>query len=111
MSTARRLRAQAAAHTRWAHTADREAATAPARKSFLDRFEREVDPDGVLDPAERARRAESAKKAYFLRLAAKSAETRQAKAVKDAYLVRARRTARMDAATRKSERAKAVDAA
>lgn len=76
MSTVRRLRAQAAAHARWAHTADREAATAPARKAFIDRFEREVDPDGVLDPVERARRAASAKKAYFLGLAAKSAETR-----------------------------------
>lgn len=42
--------------------------TGPARKAFLARFEREVDPDGVLDPDERARRAEYAKKAYFLRL-------------------------------------------
>lgn len=79
MSTGRRLTAQVAAHTKWAHTADRSAATAPARTAFLDRFEREVDPAGVLPPAERAIRAESAKKAYFLRLAAKSAESRRRK--------------------------------
>ncbi|ROT29691.1 hypothetical protein [Micromonospora sp. HM5-17] len=77
MSTIRRLTAQAAAHTRWAHTADRTEATAAARKAFIDRFEREVDPEGKLPPAERARRAESARRAYFLRLAAKSAEVRR----------------------------------
>lgn len=82
MSAVRRLRAQAAAHTRWAHTADRKAATAPARKAFIDRFERQVDPDGLLDPIERAQRAESARKAYFLALAAKSAETRQRRKAK-----------------------------
>jgi hypothetical protein len=52
---------------------------APARAAFLDRFEREVDPAGVLDPAERARRAEHAKKAHFLRLALKSAQVRARK--------------------------------
>jgi hypothetical protein len=35
----------------------------------MSRFEREVDPDGALDPAERARRASHAKTAYFTRLA------------------------------------------
>jgi hypothetical protein len=75
----RRIAAQVAAHTRWAHTADRQAATAAARSKFLERFEREVDPNNELDPAERARRAESAKKAHFLRLAAKSAAARKAK--------------------------------
>lgn len=39
--------------------------TAPARKAFMSRFEREVDPEGVLDPKERAKRAEHAKSAYF----------------------------------------------
>jgi hypothetical protein len=42
----------------------------------MDRFEREVDPDGVLDPAKRAIRAEHAKKAYFLRLSALGAKAR-----------------------------------
>jgi hypothetical protein len=42
----RSLRARVAAHTRWAQTPDRAAATASARQVFLDRFDREVDPDG-----------------------------------------------------------------
>lgn len=73
----RTIRAQIAAHTRWAHTDDRTADTAPARQAFLDRFEREVDPDGILDPAERARRAENAKKAHFKRMALASARARR----------------------------------
>ncbi|MCB1006990.1 MAG: hypothetical protein KDB35_22595 [Acidimicrobiales bacterium] len=55
------------------------AGTAKARSAFLDRFEREVDPDGVLAPAERARRAHHARKAYFTRLAFKSAQARRAR--------------------------------
>jgi hypothetical protein len=72
----RSLRGRLAAHESWAVTVDPSARTAPARAAFLDRFEREVDPDGVLDPAERARRAEHAKKSYFLRLAFRSAKAR-----------------------------------
>jgi len=53
--------------------------TAPARAAFLSRFEREVDPDGVLPEAERLRRAESARKAHFARLALKSARARASK--------------------------------
>lgn len=73
----RTLRAKLAAHTRWANTDDPTEATAPARQAFRDRFEREVDPDGVLDPDERARRAESARKAYYTALAYKSARARR----------------------------------
>jgi hypothetical protein len=79
-SSDRSLRASIAAHESWAKTADPTARTAPARTAFLDRFEREVDPDGELPPAERARRAEHARKAYFQRLALKSARARRAKA-------------------------------
>ena len=46
---------------------------------FLDSFEKQVDPDGTLEPAERARRAESARKAHFARLALKSAQARRKK--------------------------------
>jgi len=67
----RRLRAQVAAHTRWANCDDRRAATAKATQAFLDRFERQVDPDGVLPPAERAKRATSARRAYMAGLALK----------------------------------------
>lgn len=52
----------------------------PAREAFWSKFEREVDPDGVLDPTERARRAEMARKAYFTRLALLSAQARAKRA-------------------------------
>jgi hypothetical protein len=68
---------QIAAHISWAKTADRRARTQPGRDKFLERFEREVDPDGALPPAERRQRAEHAKKAYMLRLAKRSASSRR----------------------------------
>ena len=68
--------AQIAAHTRWANTQDRTAATAKARQAAFDRFEREVDPEGILPIPERRKRAENARKAYFLQLARKSAKAR-----------------------------------
>ncbi len=58
--------------------------TRAARAAFLDRFEREADPDGVLSPDERSRRASHLKKAYFLRLAKKSAEARRGRATRRA---------------------------
>src|ERR1700738_349519 len=70
------LRGQIAAHDSWAHTEDRAARTANARKAMLDKFELEVDPDGKLSPSERAIRAEHARKAYFKRLALRSAQAR-----------------------------------
>jgi hypothetical protein len=73
----RALAGRIAAHESWARTTDRSARTANARKGFLDRFEREVDPNNELTPTERARRAEHARKAYFLRLALKSAAARR----------------------------------
>jgi hypothetical protein len=42
----------------------------------MNRFEKQVDPEGVLDPGERAVRAEHAKKAFFLRLSALSVKAR-----------------------------------
>lgn len=72
----RSLRARLAAHERWARQ-DPVAGTAKARQAFLARFEREVDPEGALSPAERARRAEHARKAYFTRLALASAKARR----------------------------------
>lgn len=73
----RKLRSRIAAHESWAKTDDRAARTAPARQAALDRFERQVDPNGDLTPQERARRAEHARKAYFTRLALKSAQARR----------------------------------
>jgi hypothetical protein len=80
--TARAINGAIGAHTKWANTRDRSAATARARQAFQDRFEREVDPDGTLSPEDRARRAEHARKAFYLRLSAASAKARRAGAVR-----------------------------
>jgi hypothetical protein len=76
-ATERTLRAKIAAHTSWAQCEDRRARTAPATAASMARFERQVDPDGVLTPAERARRAENARRAYFQQLAFRSAKARR----------------------------------
>ncbi len=54
--------------------------TRSARAAFLDRFEREADPEGILPPHERTRRAGHLRKAYFSRLALRSAQARQRRA-------------------------------
>ncbi|HUY61225.1 MAG TPA: hypothetical protein VMW49_05055 [Candidatus Dormibacteraeota bacterium] len=74
--TLRRLRARRAALL--GHAQGRTN-TGPARVAFASRFEREVDPDGQLDPVERARRADLARRAFYTGLAIKSAETRARK--------------------------------
>jgi hypothetical protein len=71
------LVARHAAHSRWAQTDDRTAATAPARRAAQERFEKQVDPDGTMPPDVRAKLAENARKAYFLALARKSAAARR----------------------------------
>jgi hypothetical protein len=76
-SSERSLRARLASHASWAKTPDPAVRTAPARAAALARFEREVDPDAVLPLAERQRRAEHARKAYFTSLALKSARARR----------------------------------
>lgn len=74
------LLSTAANHERWAAVEDRAAATAPARKEFADRFIREArDRFGDLPPDELAYRAEHLRKAYFARLALKSAQARRAR--------------------------------
>lgn len=75
--TERSLRGQIAAHESWSRTEDRAARTAKARKAALDKFEQQVDPEGTLPPAERARRAMHARRAHFQRLALKSAQARR----------------------------------
>lgn len=49
----------------------------PAREAFWSKFERDVDPDGVLPLDERLRRADMARKAHFTRLAIASAKARR----------------------------------
>lgn len=76
----RALRSSIAAHESWANTSDPTARTEPARQAFLRRFEDQVDPDRVLPADERTRRAESARKAHFQRLALRSSKVRAANA-------------------------------
>jgi hypothetical protein len=71
----RSMNARLAALTRHAQSDAREA-TAPARAGLLKRFLDEVDPERVLPEDERARRAERARKVFYLRLAKKSAAAR-----------------------------------
>jgi hypothetical protein len=64
----RTLRARMGAyvvHSRY----DPRQTTAPARAAFMKRFLDEVDPERLLPEPERLRRAASARKAYFTRLA------------------------------------------
>ena len=76
----RTLRASLAAHESWARTEDPSARTASARQAMLDKFERQVDPDGTLAPAEREWRANHARSAHFKRMALKSAQARRRRA-------------------------------
>jgi hypothetical protein len=72
----RKLRAQIAANTRWSK--EDPTPTGPrGQAGLLARFEREVDPNNELPPAERARRAEADRKAHMQRLALASARARR----------------------------------
>ncbi len=73
------LRGRLGAHSRLA-THDGRELTAAARQAFLDRFLDKVDPDQVLPPAERRRRAKHALKAHMTRLALRGAEQRRRRA-------------------------------
>jgi hypothetical protein len=55
--------------------------TRAARDKFDERFINEVDPERTLPEAERNRRAASARKAYFTRLALKSAQARRQRSI------------------------------
>ena len=54
--------------------------TSKARETFLKGFEAIVDPDGTMDPVERAARAEAAKRAHMRKLAEASAKARAERA-------------------------------
>lgn len=60
----RSTRARLAALSRWAHTEDRTAATAAARRAMQERFEAAADP-------------EAAKRAHYTRLALASSRARR----------------------------------
>jgi hypothetical protein len=65
----RRLIGQIAAHTKWANTTDRTAATAAARRALEAKFLAQADGDPV--------RAASLRKAHFARLAFASVKARR----------------------------------
>ncbi|GAA2311379.1 hypothetical protein SVIO_102960 [Streptomyces violaceusniger] len=75
----RRYRARLAAHASWANTSDRKARTAAGTAAFLERFERQVDPEGALPAEVRQQMAVHARTTYMLRLAKRSAEARRRK--------------------------------
>lgn len=65
----RHLKAQIAAHESWAQTTDRSKRTEAARRALDAKFLAEADGD--------PQRAEHLRKAYFARLALKSAQSRR----------------------------------
>ncbi|MGH3627885.1 MAG: hypothetical protein ACRDRL_10660 [Sciscionella sp.] len=70
------LVARIAAHESWARTTDRAGRTEAARRAFRDRFERQV-PAEITDPVARERAAENLRKAFYTRLALRSAQSRR----------------------------------
>jgi hypothetical protein len=74
------LLSTAANHERWAAVEDRTAATQKARDKFRDRFLTEArERFGDLPADELAYRAEHLRKAFYTRLAIKSARARRAR--------------------------------
>jgi hypothetical protein len=74
----RSLRARVAAYAMHARH-DARQVTAKARSASEARFERQVDPHGVLDPQERRRRAEQARNAHMARMSLAAIKARRAK--------------------------------
>ncbi len=81
---ARSLAAQSRANRRWAMlgTADRAAATQPARDGRMRRYRELVDPGGVMPAEEREARARQLYKADMQLAAFKSVQARAAKAAR-----------------------------
>lgn len=77
----RALRSRAAA---FALHAQGGTSTKAGTLAFLARFEREVDPEGILTPEERSRRATFARKSYMARLALKASRARTRQVADDA---------------------------
>lgn len=75
-SRQRTIRARAAA---FALHAQGKTSTSAATAASMARFETQVDPDRVLTPEERARRAEYARKSYFTSLALKASRARSSR--------------------------------
>jgi hypothetical protein len=76
----RRLRAQIAANARWSRFMAREDQADAARAAIFARLERQVDPEGVLPPKERARLVKAAAWELSARLNAAKASRRDNRA-------------------------------
>ena len=74
-TTAQVLGGRIGAYRKWARCTDRAAAVAASHASFNARFEREIDPEGVLPELERAQRAQAARSAHFAAMALKRHQT------------------------------------
>jgi hypothetical protein len=70
-------RAVIAANERWSRPGAREAQSAKIREARIRLYEQRVDPEAVLDPAERARLADNALRADMARLNLKSLQARK----------------------------------
>ena len=69
------MRARMGALARWAKE-DPKPHTKMMSDKFQERFERQVDPEGILPEPERIRRAEAARSFYYKQLAYKSSRAR-----------------------------------
>jgi hypothetical protein len=69
--------ASAAALDRWAREPDRTAATQAMRDAQQRKLELEVDPNHLLDPADRTQRANRLRRARLQRAAVKSGQARR----------------------------------
>ena len=74
----RTLRGAIAANVRWSRE-DPAVNAARGQAGLIEKFRREVDPGGTLPEAERERRAQSAYRAHFQRLALASSKARGAR--------------------------------
>jgi hypothetical protein len=81
----RRLRASIAGHASQAKHGSAKLLAA-AHEANQTKFEDDVDPDRVLPPEERARRAKSARSAYMQQLSFRAVRARRAAAAEEAAL-------------------------
>lgn len=77
--TERALAAKLGAHKSWSQTRDPAARTAAARAAKFQRFEHQVDPEGVLPAEERHRRAKHAEQAFMTQMSLAAAKARRRK--------------------------------
>lgn len=70
----RSLRARIGAHAQHAKHDPLETTAAARHASQVLRFERQVDPDGILSPGERTRRALAARRQYMATLSLKRSQ-------------------------------------